>query len=60
MTNSFPKKIKQKNQDIFSQNGPLRSENSDVYMKWKIVGEVKLGQYADADCSDPLFIPFTR
>ena len=28
---------------------PLRSENSDVYMKWKIVGEVKLGPYAKAD-----------
>ena len=26
----------------------LRSKNSDVYMKWKIVGEVKLGPYAEA------------
>ena len=25
---------------------PLRRENSDILMKWKIVGEVKIGTYA--------------
>ena len=31
---------------------PLRSENSDFCMKWKIVGEVKLEPYAKAGYSE--------
>ena len=26
---------------------PLRRENSDILMKWKIVGDIKIGPYAD-------------
>ena len=31
---------------------PFRSENSDFLMKLKIVGEVKLGPYTEAETSD--------
>ena len=31
---------------------PLRSENSDFLMKFKIVGEVRLGPYTEAETSD--------
>ena len=38
----------------------LRSNNLDLYMKWKNVGEVKLGYYADAECSDTPHVPCVR
>ena len=46
---------------VASTMAALRSGNSDVYLyEMKIVEEVKLVLYADADCSDLSFIPFTH
>ena len=39
---------------------PLRSENSDLLMKWKIVGEAKLEHYTDDKHSGTLRVPRTR
>ena len=39
---------------------PLRSENSDFLMKFKIVGEVKLGPYTESKTSNTPRIPYTR
>ena len=33
-------------------SSPLRSENSDFFVKFKIVGEVKLGPFIEAETSD--------
>ena len=57
LSNSFPKKIQtEKSRHIFPKvtkittMAPLRSENSDVFMKWKIVEEVKLVLYILCRC----------
>ena len=35
----------------------LRSRNLDILMKWKIVGEIKIGPHADDWCSDTPMAP---
>ena len=58
--NIFQKYLIQKKRVEFSKTGkittvdPLRSENSDFLMKFKIVGEVELGPYTESETLHPV------